>query len=212
MSTLVFVCWNNRCNHDVFWLVCKLFQSLKKLNLVGFFFYSIFLKCASVHSFPHNVNLKIVREHHPSAGEITQHFRQPRLCLSCRGISLPLFLVVSFPLKPWEIDPALRQSVTLDKLPLRWGCTNGRTRWVDVQRHLHRERKELQPVLLQASFCVLCRVFLKSWHLKHDSSRKWLLVSDFLSMLEKNCLLYFCLEWCFSLGKGEAWMKFWARY
>lgn len=74
MSTLVFVCWNNRCNHDVFWLVCKLFQSLKKLNLVGFFFYSIFLKCASVHSFPHNVNLKIVREHHPSAGEITQLF------------------------------------------------------------------------------------------------------------------------------------------
>lgn len=178
MSTLVFGCWNCRCSRGVFWLVCNYFKVKKKKRLIFFFLFCTG-KCAFVHSFSHNVNLKIVRELHPSAGEITQPFQQPCLCLSCRGISLPLFLVVSFPLKPWEIDPALRQSVTLDKLPLRWGCKRGRTRWVDVLRHWHRERKELQPVLLLAPFCLLCQVFLKSWHLKHGSSRKWLLISDF---------------------------------
>lgn len=138
MSALVLGGWNCRCNRGVFWPVCKLFQSENILNCVDFF--SIpYLKTRPLYiHFP----ITLIWTWWESIMSVlgrSQLSQRPCLCLSCRGISLPLFLVASFPLKPWGIDPALRQSVTLDKLPLRWGCTRGRTRWVDVQRH--RERK-----------------------------------------------------------------------
>lgn len=138
-----------------------------------------------MYSFPRNVNLKTVRE----PGDHTA--LSAALCVFILQRDHPSFIPGG------QFSPQ-----ALGNRSSPQAICNPRQAAFEMRMHNSVSRCSEAPV---TPFALPHRVFLKSWHLKLHSPGKWVLMADFSkSAWIKSSSL-------FLLGKGETWMKFWAR-